>query len=550
MNQKPLRVHEADDYLETGNAAKHPTTSVSRARSAFPPLVVGLMVGCIALAITELLRRVAPDWNGTYFLLVPIVAAFAGHTTYRVTHERYRSGSDRLRLQIIELAVIFLVLKAASYLDNTLPEVWNDIRRWPEDIATFFDLETIAAFALACAAWFSAARTARDLEAVADPMLYKGETGPMERLNRRFLAGGLILLFISGLARIEFATLLEADRSAIHGLALNVLVYFVLGLLVLGQVRLTWHSRLWEQQKYKVSGALNKAWLKYTLLFLLIALAIAVVLPTQYAVGLFDIAGFVVSAVAYIAVFVFTVIVAVLQWLFSLFFKPGAETEPLPEMLPPSITVEPPQPANSVHLPWLALARSILFWIVALGAVGYVVYSYLKDRPELVRAFKAFKVTQIAQKWWRALRTWWRDARRTLRATLPTLSLNFLRRKERRQETRAIRRKHAALREQMLDVYLETLDRAREEGFPRRDAQTPYEYHHALDPHLPEAHTELSALTEAFVEARYSAHPVDADDVAHLHVNARRVHAALDKLHAESLQPSVVSHQQKRKVDG
>ncbi len=547
MNQKPLRVHEADDYVE--HAPDAPPASASRSRNALQPLVVGLMVGCIALAITQLLHRIAPDWNGTYFLLVPILAAFAGHATYHVTRERYRSGDDRRRVQLIELAVIFLLLKAASYLDNTLPQIWDDVRHWPEDLLRLFDLETLTAFALACAAWFSAALTARDLEAITDPLLYKGETGPMERLNRRFLAGGLILLFISGLARIEISMLLEPNRPAIHGLALNVLAYFVLGLIVLGQVRFTWLNRLWEQQKYRVAGAVQKTWLKYSVIFLLIALAIAFVLPTQYTVGLLDVVGYIISTIGYLVMLIVSFVSVVFSVLISFLFKTKTDTETPVTMLPPAPPEALAEPALGTSFPWLAVLRSIIFWIVALGAIGYVVYSYLKDRPETLRAIKAFKVTQIVQGWWRTLRSWWRGVRRAIREKMPALSLNFLRRKVANQDIRTARRKREALRDQMFDDYLETLDRAREEGFPRRDAQTPYEYHHTLDPNLPEAHAELTALTEAFIEARYSAHPVDKDDVARLQANARRVRAALDKLHADSNQPSTISGQPSAKAE-
>lgn len=543
MSQKPLQVHEADAYIKypVADAPDEPPASGFDFRP-LQPLIVGIMVGCIAIAITEFLHQIAPDWNSTYFLVTPILAAFAGHTTYHVARKRYRSGSDRLRLQIIELAFIFVLLKTATYLDNTLPEIWENIRQWPEDIFYLFDLETMAAFAIACAAWFSAALTARDLEAVANPLLYKGEAGPMERLSQRFLAGGMALLFFSGLARIEIATLLEPDRPSIRGLALNVLIYFVLGLIVLGQVRFIRLNRLWELQKYKVASTLNKTWLKYSLLFVLAALVIAFVLPTQYTVGLLDIVGIIISAIVRFVLLIFTLVSTLVSLLLSFLFRTPVETETLPAM-PTPVPVDIPQQTPGAVIPWLPLLRSAVFWIIALGAILYVVYSYLKERPELLRTLKAFKVIQIAQQWWRGIRTWWRGVRRTLRTKLPTLSLNFLRRKATHQDTRSARRKREALREQMFYDYLETLDRAREEGFPRRDAQTPYEYHRTLDPNLPDVHTELTALTEAFVEARYSTHPVDKDDVARLRANAQSVRAALDKVHAVSHQPSAISQQ-------
>ncbi|HOT90491.1 MAG TPA: DUF4129 domain-containing protein [Anaerolineae bacterium] len=532
MNQPVPQIHEADAYIETQGTA--PVSNPYR-HNRLPALIVGLMVGCIAFAVTELLRRIAPTWNGTYFLIIPILAAFVGHATYRITSERYGSAADRQRIRRLELAMIFLLLKIATYLDNTLPEIWDDIRHWPTNPFSFFDLETLVAFALACAAWFSAAHTARDLEAVADPEIYRGETGPMERLNRRFLWGGMLLLLISGMARIEITAMLHPDRPAISGLALNVLVYFILGMAMLGQVRRVWKSRLWEQQHYRISQLLQKAWLKYCLISLFIALLIAFVLPNRYTLGLFDIVGYIVTAIGYLAMMIYAGVATLFNLLMSLLFKSDS-TVALPSLpeaspLPPDI-----EPSSRTPLLWLPILRSIVFWVVALGAIGYVVYSYFKDRPELGHAFTNFKIIQTARSWWRALRLWWRNLRRQVRRKLPTLALNFsfLRRKGTHRETVAVRRKREALREQMLYYYLETLDHARAEGFPRHDSQTPYEYQSALDPTLPEAQAELSALTQAFVEARYSNHPITPDDVTRQQVNAQSVHAALDKLHTSS----------------
>ncbi|HQH37177.1 MAG TPA: DUF4129 domain-containing protein [Anaerolineae bacterium] len=547
MSQKPPHVHETDVYLETNNATAHSpgrqAPAGNRFRTLLQPLVVGLMVSCIALAVTQCLQRFAPDWNKTYFLLIPLLAAFMGHTTYRVTRERYPSEADRRHRQIIELALIFLLTKAATYLNHTLPEIWDNIRHWPKDIFYLFDPETLIAFALACTAWFAAALTARDLDAVADPLLYKGETGPMERLNRRFLTGGVVLLFISGLARIDIISLLKPDRPAIHGLALNVLVYFVLGLIVLGQVRFTWLNRLWEQQKYHVAGVLQKTWLRYSVLFLLIALGLAFVLPTQYTVGLLDIARWIIAAIVYLATLIVALITALISFVASLFQtgKDGAVPSAMPSPTLPPLLTEPTSAGPS--LPWLNVLRSVIFWVIVLGAMGYIVYSYLKERPEILPTIRAFKVTRMVRGWWHTLRTWWQGMRHAIRTTLPALSLDFLRRKASRQHTSMTRRKGEAWREQIFYSYLETLDRAREVGFPRHDTQTPDEYHRTLEPHLPEAQAELTALTAAFVEARYSTHPVDAHDVDRLQINARHVRAALDKLRAVSRRPSAVSDQ-------
>jgi xanthine/uracil permease len=41
----------------------------------FRPLVIGVMFACIALSLVELVRLFFPDWNGTFLVLLCVLAA-------------------------------------------------------------------------------------------------------------------------------------------------------------------------------------------------------------------------------------------------------------------------------------------------------------------------------------------------------------------------------------------------------------------------------------------------------------------------------------------
>ena len=86
-------------------------------------------------------------------------------------------------------------------------------------------------------------------------------------------------------------------------------------------------------------------------------------------------------------------------------------------------------------------------------------------------------------------------------------------------------------REQILHHYLRTLDTAQEAGVPRRRTETPYEYRRNLQAHLEEDKEALGELTEAFIEARYSTHPISPEDVAAQQANARRLQHSLRERH-------------------
>ena len=64
-------------------------------------------------------------------------------------------------------------------------------------------------------------------------------------------------------------------------------------------------------------------------------------------------------------------------------------------------------------------------------------------------------------------------------------------------------------RDQVRFYYQALLRRARESALPRRPAQTPSAYEQDLQAALPEAAASVDQLTQAFLEAQYSQHPIE-----------------------------------------
>ena len=89
-------------------------------------------------------------------------------------------------------------------------------------------------------------------------------------------------------------------------------------------------------------------------------------------------------------------------------------------------------------------------------------------------------------------------------------------------------------REQVLYHYLTTLDRAREEGIPRRETETPREYRSKLDHRVPETEPAMGELTEAFIEARYSEHSITHDDAEAAKGGWQRLRRAIARLRRRS----------------
>jgi hypothetical protein len=61
----------------------------------FRPLVIGVMFGCIALSLVEFVRLFFSAWNGTYLVLVCVLAAGPSPETARhrlAAFQAHRSG--------------------------------------------------------------------------------------------------------------------------------------------------------------------------------------------------------------------------------------------------------------------------------------------------------------------------------------------------------------------------------------------------------------------------------------------------------------------------
>ena len=64
----------------------------------FRPLVIGVMVGCIALSVVELIRLFLPAWNAMYLVGACVLAAVEANFSYRLLRARPQRVLDLLGL--------------------------------------------------------------------------------------------------------------------------------------------------------------------------------------------------------------------------------------------------------------------------------------------------------------------------------------------------------------------------------------------------------------------------------------------------------------------
>jgi hypothetical protein len=501
----------------------------------FRPLVVGVMVGCIALSLVEWVHLFVPDWSAAYFFIACVLAALEAHYSYRLIRDNLENSAEAWKFRAAELATFFLVLKIGTYLGEPWAEVVADIRTWSGDPLNILDMETMLAFTLTVLSWFASTQTARDLERLEEPSeFHRQERPPMRTLTARFFWGGTVLLIVSGMTRVGIAQLLNLRRPSVPGLILNVLVYFFLGLAMLGQVRFVVLRRTWQEQKIEIARDVPGRWVRYSLALVLLAALLAFLLPTGYTLGLLEVVGGIVGLILLIINILSLVVMLILSLpflLFSLLFRDS--TNAGPRFSPPTFA-PPPSLARSAPLNWWEVLRSLVFWAVVVGVIVYVISRYVRDHPELWNALMSFGPFRALYALWVAL---WRRLNKWARAVRTRLPRRSERRRKRRGTASGARRslfRPRSPRERILHYYWSALRRARKEGYPRRAPQTPNEYGKMLRPNLPEARNEVDALTQAFVEARYSQHTVEPDDAGHMRLVWQRVMEALQALTKKS----------------
>jgi hypothetical protein len=501
--------------------------------NVFRPLGVGVMMGCIALSVVDLIRLFAPTWNGTFIIAGSILTALEAHYSQRMIRTRELRGSDVTRFRAIEFATLFLLLRIGSYIGDSWTDIWRDFVLWPLEPQRVLNRETVVAIALALVSWRVSTQTARDLERIGEPPPHHREhVPPQQSIADRFFYGGIVLLLITGVTRIGISALLDLSRPPVPGLVLNVLVYSLLGLAMMGQVHLTRSFRQWETQGTRVAQGLARRWARYSVILVSLAALAAFLLPTGYTVGLLDVVATLVYGLGHLA----TLFWMLLWLLFSLLLAPfarlfGTESPPRPSPPPPFELPESGTGANGLGPHWFEILRSLVFWAAALTMVFYVIRSYLRDRPELLEALVSLRpiraIRDLLANLWRRLT---RLAGAIAERAPGQLSWRRTHQKPPEMPFRLFRLGALSPRERILYYYLSILRRAGQLGFPRRRSQTPYEYGQAMVPHLEGAEREMATLTQSFVEARYSQHLFDRMQDRQVRARWRQVKAALRAL--------------------
>ncbi|MDQ4075433.1 MAG: DUF4129 domain-containing protein [Chloroflexota bacterium] len=521
----------------------------------FRPVIVAVMVGAVFTAIVGLIRVFFPAWDGTYLVAGAVLASLEAHYSHFLIRRRGLQGVELLTFRLTEVGVLFLLIRLGSYIEQGWQRLWADIQYWPRHpLAFLIEPEPLSAFVLALIAWYMTIQTITDLEAIDMPLEPRERKGssrpdaagilyphrfpprdalPLDRFTGRFLFGGAIIVIATGLSRLNLVQTLRIEHPPVPFLVLNVLIYFTLGLVMLGQIRFAALRRQWWVEGIPITEEVAGRWVRYTLFLLAIAALVALLLPTEPLSGLLEAGAFVldlffwlISVVGMLILMLTVFPLLFLIWLLTSWLTLDAPIQrPTPPALPP-----PPSVVESAFtMPtWYEAIRFLLFWVVAGWALLYLIRTYLRDHPELQAALTSFgplrALLRLLEVWWSRLR----QLVRTIEERLPRQILPLRQHLAKRNRPfRRVRPRSLPPRQQVYYYYLRLLQCARQYGIPRRQAQTPYEYRDTLEPELPETTEAIEQLTQDFIAARYTQGEIDEQDVVRVKREAAEILAAL-----------------------
>jgi hypothetical protein len=513
-----------------------------------PVLIAGMMV-CLAAAPVKILEWMMPGWDGTYFLVFAYIAGLEGILSERALWKRRIGGWSYLGSRGAELLILLMLLKLANYIPLGLDQLWADALLWPSNpdhFVTAIDMVTGMLFVPLWAGALYVSRQASELDVdegtappppdktsteyymwMTQPPLVRERQEALSWLGEAFLWGGIAILLAS--------TALHFIVPTAEALALPTLLYFALGVALLSQARFSVTRAGWQVQGIPIQRGIARRWLLWAAIFLVGVGLVALTLPTEYAMGPLLVLYSLIGIVSQVVLMIITLVTYLLALLLSLLF-PGTKQPARPSLaLEPIPAAEPA--AGTGSMPWLEILLSALFWLTILAIVGYALVRFLKERTDLLAKGEGAEGTLWGRllAWLQALRRWWSNWRRGVQESLAR------RRAKRVEETsvgarlaRFLSLRRLPPRELVRYFYLSTARRAAKAGQPRRPGQTPYEYKATLDGRFPDLEPDLTGLTDAFIQARYSPQPVQKEDAEAAKPLWQRIKAALQRWRAKA----------------
>lgn len=530
---------ERDDTETTREWSKIALEEVAR------PLAISAMLTCITISLNQLVSSAFPEWPGGFLSVLTFLVCLESIHAHRLIMRLELRSEERWRFRFVEWVFILLVVRFGVYIEYGAAQLAADVARWSLDVGAFFDAGFIVNSILMVIFWTLAltlSSAIQELEAspiekkprVTDPNHYLYNTMPRHgridrqaRLNRIagiFTGGGIILLILAGLSQVDVRDLMAFEHSYSAGVLLNVLAYFLIGFLLIGQARYTMLKAHWEIEDIPIMESIGKRWILLALSFLFLIGLISAFLPVGYSVGIVDTLSIALQWTLYIlaqiAFGLLFLISSLLAMLIGFMTGTPSEPEPSPRPMPQPQAPAPTTPGGPAA--WWPLVRSLTFWTVLIGIIGYSIFHFANYRWSIFQKISLTGFSRWLLSLWQGVHSGTKKATQGIRRAIAD-RLPFRKGRQRIRPWRYISLRRLSLRKRIRYFYLSTLRRGEQQNISRPPSATPQEYRNILSKQVPEVAEQFDELTQAFIEARYSEHTITEEEVSNVKKAWRQV---------------------------
>lgn len=508
-------------------------------------LLAAVMLACLAVPVGLVVYHVFDIRPISYLPVVVFLVALESMYSHYQMREISITSLKWWAYHLAELLVWIILTKLLLYALYGFDRLWIDLPAWRQDAAIFFnDPEYLFLVVTVIGVWMLSG----ELESLFSSLEYDEQylqveidTGFSEermelrqRLANLVIACGGLMVFLITILNLQSGTTWSASVETSQAVV-TLVVYFLCGLALLSLTQLSILRVRWVIEHLRIERRITTRWFAYSTGLILLLALIALLLPTGYSGQLLQIFQI---GIAYLLFFLQIIIyfltypfILLFGWLMKLFNRPvDAPAQPPGQIYPP------PLPISGEPVAWLELVKTALFWVGLIGLVSYAFIYYFREHPEYFhwlgksRLYSGF--AHILQQFIGWLRGVNRQAAQAIeggfkrlraRSAAPVVAV----------QRRFTNPRLLTPRDQVRFYYLALVRHGERYGIPRAASQTPNEYSETLkatiikppQTGLP-AGTEtwversiddfaparlaqdLSALTDEFIEARYSQHEI------------------------------------------
>jgi hypothetical protein len=476
------------------------------------------MVICFAIIFVQFLLWLFPALDTRGLVFVCTLVGMEAFLSFWLVKHLPTAQRQITYYRGTELVILLVAVKLFTELRAGPASFWKDILLWPIHFpSNILTGQYFLTMLPVLASWWAGYLFAADLSMLGteDASILDErfrETPVRTVILRRFLSLGI---FIVLLAAIPAQNIFQISMPVASKGVPAAICYFVLGIILLSLTKYITLETDWHKARLHIPVQVPRRWFTYSAIILAALVFLISWLPTHYGMGFFDTLNAVFFLLYQFVIFLYDLFLLVLSLIARLLTRnpPDGQAPISQATRPPE---NPPVPNTSTYS-W-DLVKSIFLWGSLIVLVIVVLRQYIAYNRDLSEELRRFRPLRWFLSIWDRFITSFRKANKSFGGYIQN-SLKRLRspgpKSAKVGEWDFINLRRLSPRQKVIFYYLAVVRRAKEAGFPRRESQTPFEYARSLDSNLKEAKGGVDAITESFIEARYSRHDIPAKAAMH-----------------------------------